>query len=145
MVIDGAIVSGIEEVFELSIGDGILVNPERTDVNSLCVIAARRRFPRVLNVDSLVVHPFNLDTVYTKDEVSFRNVHHARRILRGSWHGWNFDQLLRESVPFPGECAERFLAEVLHFRQELVQPGCVQCRGFQHGTVPVGLQIERQY
>ncbi len=98
-IIFRTIVGRIQKLFELRVGDGILVDPEGIHVQRVQVVTARRVFPGILDVDSNVVKAFGLDAANLESKIGCRNFDHAGGRAgcgraRGDW-----DDLLREELP----------------------------------------------
>ena len=66
------IVGGVEKLLELRVGDRILVDVERLDLQRVFVKAARRIFPRILHIDADIVESFDFDSRDLEEKVALR-------------------------------------------------------------------------
>src|SRR5579863_3840923 len=78
-----SIVSGIEKLFELRMGDWMLVDEEGLDGHRVFVEASRGIFPWILHVDAVHGAAFDLGTANTEDETAAGNFYHACRRFGG--------------------------------------------------------------
>ena len=88
----------VEELLELPIGHGILVDKERRNLHLMLMEPPRRVLPRVLHIDPRVSPAFNLSPGHLEDELPARNAHHTLRSL-GHRNGSRYlDDPLRQDL-----------------------------------------------
>ena len=95
MIVGRVVMRGVQETLVFRVGNGILIEPERSDMNLVLMISSGRAFPWILKVYSVVVHAFDFDSVDAKNIICFRDLHHSvgsDRDTLGFFHG---NQLLR--------------------------------------------------
>ena len=80
--VGGRVVRGVEELLELGVGDGELVDEERGHLHLVLVEAARGVFPWVLDIDAGVVAAFDLGTLHAEVETRRRECGSCLRELR---------------------------------------------------------------
>src|SRR5208337_2396594 len=96
------IVSCLEKLLEVKVGDGVLVNVERLYLHAVFVKAARRVFPRILHINTNVIGAFNLNPFNLEGEIGASNLNHAgRRSIRG-FGGGDLYQVLAQRLPLVG-------------------------------------------
>ena len=73
------VVRGIQEFFELRIGNRIFVDIEGLNLHGVFVEAPRALLPWVLHVHTDIIHTLNLNAFHFEIEIAPRNANHAFR------------------------------------------------------------------
>src|SRR6267378_2860416 len=121
VIVGGVIVRGVEELFELRVGDGCAVDVVAVEMEAVKMRAARRIFPGILDVNAGIVAAFDFDAADGEVEVGLGNLQHALRRGGGGFGGRNFDNGLRNRRPGAGIFAQGFFGTLGHEGEEFAE------------------------
>src|ERR1700722_12161819 len=93
------VLCGIQELLELGIGYGILVDIKRGDVHRVLVIAARNILPWILHVDASIVEAFDFEAFHLEEIIGGRNFRRAFKSSTSRLLLRNIYELLRKRLP----------------------------------------------